>query len=295
MFKGSIVALVTPFTQEGKVDFEKLEALIDWHIDNNTDGIVVFGTTGESPTLTIEEEKEIVARAVKTSKGRIPIIAGSGSNSTQEALHRSLLFEEMGADGLLLITPYYNKTNEEGMKQHFLTVADKVNIPIILYNVPSRTGCQISIPVLKELSLHPNIVAIKEASGDMSYVMQVAKLITDNFSLLSGNDDTIFPLLSVGGTGVISVWANIMPKEVHELVKAFEEGDTAKSLKIQQEHLRLINALFVETNPIPVKNAMNILGFQVGPLRLPLADLSEAHGKFLTEILEDYGEALKWK
>ncbi|MGX6979568.1 4-hydroxy-tetrahydrodipicolinate synthase [Vagococcus elongatus] len=295
MFKGSIVALVTPFTQEGKVDFEKLETLINWHIDNDTDGIVVFGTTGESPTLTIDEEKEIVACAVKTSNGRIPIIAGSGSNSTQEALHRSLLFEGMGVDGLLLITPYYNKTNEEGMKQHFLTVADKVNIPIILYNVPSRTGCQISIPVLKELSLHPNIVAIKEASGDISYVMEVSKLITDDFSLLSGNDDTIFPLLSVGGTGVISVWANIMPKEVHELVKTFEDGDIATSLQIQQNHLQLINTLFVETNPIPVKNAMNMLGFQVGPLRLPLADLSEANEKLLSEVLKSYREALEWK
>ncbi len=286
MIKGSLVALVTPFNLDGSVNYKKLEELVLFHIENNTDGLVILGTTGEASTLTFEEEEEIVKLVIKTADKRIPIIVGSGSNSTQTAIMYSQKYCSMGADALLVITPYYNKTNESGMIKHFTAVADSVDIPVIVYNVPGRTGCSISENVIKVISKHKNIVGIKEASGDMSYVMKVAKYLNDDFVMYSGNDDIIVPILSVGGVGVISVLANIMPKETHDLVFDYLNGDTLKSLNSQIKYLDLINSLFLETNPIPVKCIMNYMGFNVGPLRMPLDIMSEPNFNKLKNELE---------
>lgn len=295
LIKGSLVALVTPFDRNGAVNYQKLAELIEWHIQQKTDGLVVLGTTGEASTLTYEEEQEVLRFTVDLVAKRIPVIAGSGSNDTQTAIAKSLRFEELGADALLVITPYYNKTNDVGMQLHFFAIADQVNIPIILYNVPGRTGCRIEIPVLEKLREHRNIIGIKEASGDISYVMEVSRLLRDDFILLSGNDDSIVPLLSVGATGVISVWANIMPKSVHELVNDYLTGNAENSLKMQRAYLEVVNELFVETNPIPIKFAMNYLGFDVGGLRLPLAELSPKAQINLIKLIQPFEEELKWK
>lgn len=218
MLKGSMVALVTPMDEENRINYPKVAELLEWHIENGTDGLVILGTTGEASTMTFEEEKEFVAFCNDKIAKRVPMIVGSGSNSTATAISNSQAFAELGADYLLVVTPYYNKTNAQGMIRHFESIADSVTVPIIMYNVPSRTGCNITPEVVGKLAKHPNIIGIKEASGDMSYVMNISKYINETFALYSGNDDVIVPLLSVGGTGVISVWANIMPKEVHDLV-----------------------------------------------------------------------------
>ena len=271
--KGSYVALVTPFNPDGTVNYEVLGELIDFHMENKTDGLVILGTTAEAPTLTYEEEEEIVRFTLNKVNKRKPVIVGSGSNSTDTAVTYSKKYEKMGADGLLVITPYYNKTNERGMIHHFTSIADAVNIPVILYNVPSRTGCALSINALKVLKEHKNIVGIKEASGNFSYVAKVAELCDDNFVMLSGNDDQIVPLMSLGGKGVISVWANIMPNTVYELCQACENGNFKLARELQLKYLDVCNHLFIETNPIPVKEAMNFLGFNVGPCRLPLDEM----------------------
>ena len=221
VFSGSMVALVTPFTEDNKVDFEKISQLVKFHLDNQTDAIVALGTTAETPTLTENEKEEIVALVIKEVGGKIPVIVGAGSNNTMHSLELSKKYEKMGADGLLLVSPYYNKANHEGMVKHFETVADEVNIPIILYNVPGRTGCSIPVSVVEVLSKHPKITGIKEASGDISYLMKCAKYVSPEFSLVSGNDDMIIPALSAGGTGVISVFANICPKECHDIVALY--------------------------------------------------------------------------
>ena len=222
--KGSIVALVTPFHADGSVNFEKLRELAEWHIASGTDAILALGTTGESSTMTHEEDDAVLRCVIETAAGRVPVIAGTGSNSTQTMLEKSLRAEALGADGLLLITPYYNKGNPEGICRHFLTVADAVKIPCILYNVPGRTGCAISVENVERLAKHPNICGIKEASGDMSYAMRIAHCIGPDFALWCGNDDITIPLLSIGGSGVISVWANIQPRECHEMVMDYLEG-----------------------------------------------------------------------
>ncbi len=289
MIKGSIVALVTPFREDGSVNFEKLKELVEWHIANKTDGILVLGTTGESSTMTHEEDDSVVDCVIKTANHRIPVIVGAGSNNTQVMKQKSIDYEQMGADGLLLISPYYNKTNDEGMIMHFKTVADAVNIPIILYNIPGRTGCSISEHVVSVLSQHPNIKGIKEASGNLSYAMNISKYLNDDFVMYSGNDDIIVPMLSLGSSGVISVLANIVPKQTHDLVRKYLDGDTKGSLALQQKYLNLIHALFVEVNPIPVKEAMNQMDMSVGGYRLPLTHMTEAHKQQMNKCLKEVG------
>ena len=287
--RGSLVALITPFNEDGSVNFDKLGELIDFHLANSTDALVILGTTGESSTMSHEEDNAVCEYTVKRVAGRIPVIAGSGSNSTQTMLEKSLSYERLGADGLLLITPYYNKTNEEGMYLHFKTVADAVKSPCILYNVPGRTGCSISVANVARLSQHPNIVGIKEASGNMSYAAKVAKYLSDDFAMYSGNDDMIVPLLSIGASGVISVLANIAPKETHQMVFDYLEGRTVDARRAQIELLDVINDLFIEVNPVPVKEAMNLLGMDVGGYRLPLTQMTEAHRETLRSSLAAAG------
>ncbi len=287
--QGSIVALVTPFNQDGTVNFSKLGELVDWHLASGTDAIVALGTTGESATMTDEEDDAVCEYVLKRVAGRIPVIAGSGSNCTATMLAKSLRYQAMGAQGLLIISPYYNKTNEEGMYRHFATVADAVNIPCILYNVPGRTGCSISENVVRRLAGHENIMGIKEASGNMSYATKIARYLNENFVMYSGNDDLIVPILSVGGSGVISVWANIMPRETHDMVMAYLSGDTKAALEAQLKYLELINGLFLEVNPIPVKAALNMMGWEVGPCRMPLYEMSEGAAAKLRTALEKVG------
>lgn len=289
MIKGSMVALVTPFTEDGSVNFKRVRELVEWHIQEGTDAILVLGTTAETPTLTTEEEDEIVRIAIEQNAGRVPIVVGSGSNNTAKAIETSLKYEKMGADALLVISPYYNKANKQGMIQHFLAVADAVNTPIILYNVPARTGISISYEVLEAVCKHKNIVGIKEASGDMSLVAKFSKLIDDNFTIYSGNDDINVPLMSLGGGGVISVLANILPGVSHDMAAAALEGDFVKAREIQLKHMDLINALFIETNPIPVKEAMNMLGLEAGGYRLPLYPMEEKNRAVLKGELEKLG------
>lgn len=289
MIQGSIVALITPFHEDGSVNFEKLKELVEWHIANKTDGILVLGTTGESSTMTHEEDDSVVACVIETVNKRVPVIVGAGSNNTATMLKKSIDYEKMGADQLLLISPYYNKTNEEGMILHFKTVADAVHIPIILYNIPGRTGCSISEHAISVLSKHPNIKGIKEASGNMSYAMNISRYLNDDFVMYSGNDDIIVPMLSLGSSGVISVLANILPKQTHELVKKYLDGDTKGSLALQQQYLDLIHALFVEVNPIPVKEAMNQMGMNAGGYHLPLTEMSENHKELMKQCLEEAG------
>ncbi len=273
--KGSIVALVTPFHEDGSVNYLRLDELVDWHIASGTDGIVVLGTTGEASTISEEECESVLKRVIKKAAGRIPILAGSGSNCTKTMLEKSLRFQDAGADGLLVITPYYNKANEEGMYRHFSTVADVVNIPCILYNVPGRTGCSISENVIARLYKHENILGIKEASGSFSYASQIARYLSDDFHMYSGNDDVIVPMMALGSSGVISVFANILPEIVHTMVMDFLCGDLKKAREAQLKYLDVINNLFIEVNPIPVKAAMNMMGLEAGSLRLPLFEMSD--------------------
>lgn len=286
---GSIVAIVTPFDEAGNPDFEALGNLIDWHLEAGTDGIVSLGTTGESATMTQEEDEEVLRFTIERVAGRIPVIAGSGSNSTQAMLERSVIFEEMGADGLLLISPYYNKANEEGMYQHFKVVADAVNIPCILYNVPGRTGCKIPASVVGRLAQHPMIYGIKEASGDMSYAMNIAQYLSDDFVMYSGNDDIIVPMLSIGASGVISVLANVMPTETHQMVRSYLDGNVEEARKIQLENLDLIHKLFIEVNPIPVKTALGLMGRCGSLMRMPLYQMSENAEAALAAAMREAG------
>lgn len=289
LFKGSAVALVTPFTKDNKVNFDKLAELIEYHIENKTDAIVSCGTTGEATTMSDEEILSVLEFTVKKVNGRIPVIAGTGSNNTMHSVELSLKAEALGVDGLLIITPYYNKANKSGLKKHFITIAESVNIPIILYNVPGRTCMNISPALIAELAQVPNIVAVKEASGDLGQVAEIASLVPEDFAIYSGNDDSIVPLLSLGGHGVISVLANVCPKETHDLVEKYLEGDVEGSRKIQLDLDALIAALFIEVNPIPVKTAMNLLGFEVGDLRLPLDNMDPANLEVLKKELVNAG------
>ena len=289
MIEGSIVALITPMDEQGEVDYDGLERLITFHLSEKTDALLVLGTTGESSTLSSEEEEEILRFTVEKVNGKVPVIAGAGTNATKKTIERVNRFAELGADQVLVITPYYNKTSDDGLLAHFTAIADRSPVPIILYNVPSRTGMTIPIQVLERLAKHPKIIGIKEASGDISYVMAVARLLNETFVLYSGNDDMILPVLSVGGSGVISVWANIKPKQVHDLVSAFNNGNIEKAQAIQLEALPLIHALFSETNPITVKAAMEILGLPAGPLRLPLVSFAEEKKEQLARLLKVKG------
>ena len=287
--KGSIVALITPFHEDGSVNLDALTDLIEWHIAEGTDAILTLGTTGEYPTMTHEEDAAVVEHTIKTVNGRIPVIVGSGSNCTATQLEMSIRYQNMGADALLLIAPYYNKANPEGMYRHFAETADAVHIPCLLYNVPGRTGCSIPVSVVEKLAKHPNIVGIKEASGDMSYAMKIAHCIGPDFALYSGNDDITVPLMSIGGSGVISVYANVMPGMCHQIVVDYLNGKQEQALANHLKYLKLMNDLFIEVNPIPVKSAMNMIGLNVGPMRLPLCEMSEEHQAVLRASLKEAG------
>jgi len=286
-FTGSGVAIVTPFTENG-TNYDELGRLIEMHIANSTDAIIICGTTGEASTMPDAEHLAAIEYTVKKANGRIPVIAGTGSNDTYHAVELSKKAEASGADALLQVTPYYNKCSQKGLVKHFTTIADSVKIPVILYNVPSRTGMQISIDTLKELSKVENIVAVKEASGNISYTAQVAAQVPDLY-IYSGNDDMIVPVMSLGGKGVISVVANILPKETHDICFKFLNGDTKSAAELQLKMLDLINSLFCEVNPVPVKTAMNLLGYNVGPLRMPLCEMEEKNLNRLKKSLSDFG------
>lgn len=288
MFKGSGVALVTPFDENG-VNFDALGKLVDFHLENETDALIVCGTTGESTTMNCEEIISTIEFVVKRVNKKIPVIAGTGSNNTQKSIKLSKRAQEIGVDGVLIITPYYNKCSKKGMIMHFEEIAKSVNIPIILYNVPSRTNVNLTPSVVAELSKIDNIVGIKEASGDLAQVAEIKRLVSDDFFIYSGNDDSIVPLLSVGGHGVISVLANVCPKETHDMIFEYFNGNIEKSMKLQLELKPLIDSLFIEVNPIPVKTAMNLLGFNCGNLRLPLCEIEECNLEILKKELLNRG------
>lgn len=274
-FTGSGVAIITPF-DGNKTDYDALGELIEWHVASGTDAIIVCGTTGEASTMPDEEHLAAIEYTVKKAAGRITVIAGTGSNDTAHAVELSKKAEELGADTLLQVTPYYNKATQKGLIAHFSAVANAVKIPIILYNIPSRTGVSIAIDTLKELAKLDNIVAVKEASGNISYTAKLAAEVPELY-IYSGNDDMILPILSLGGKGVISVLANVMPKETHDMCAAYFNGDAATATKMQLEYLELINNLFIEVNPIPVKTALNLMGKKAGNLRLPLTPMDEGN------------------
>ena len=286
---GSIVALVTPFNADGSVDHGRLRELVEWHVQNKTDAILALGTTGETASTTLEEDIKTFETVVDQVAGRIPVIAGSGSNSSEMQKQKSEIYTKLGAAALLCISPYYVKTNEEGMYRHFMLSADAESAPIILYNVPGRTGCKISPEVVRRLSVHPNVMGIKEASGDMGYAMKIARYLSDDFVMYCGNDDITIPLLSVGASGVISVWANIMPRETHDMVIDWLEGRHEQAVAAQLKYLDLINALFMEVNPIPVKEAMNLMGLKAGAYRMPLYPMAPENRAKLINIMRAAG------
>lgn len=290
IFTGAGVAIVTPFNEKNEVNFEKLQEIIDYQIDNGTDSIIICGTTGESSTLTHEEHIETMKAAVDFTKGRIPVIAGTGSNCTDTAIYLSKEAAKCGADGLLLVTPYYNKATQKGLIEHYTDIARSVDLPIVLYNVPSRTGCNILPETVVALAKSiENIVGIKEASGNISQVAKLMSLAEGRVDLYSGNDDQIVPLLSLGGKGVISVLSNIAPRQTHDIVSKYFDGDYEGSLSIQLKAMPLIEQLFCEVNPIPVKMAMNLMGMGVGSLRKPLTPMEECHAINLAKAMKDFG------
>ena len=288
VFTGSGVAIVTPMQEDGSVHYEKLGELLDWQISEGTDAIIIAGTTGESPVLNHEEHCKVVDYTVKKVNHRVPVIAGTGSNHTDYALELSKEAEVSGADALLMVTPYYNKTSQRGLIEHYTYVADRVNTPIILYNVPSRTGVNILPETYQALSKHPNIVAAKEANGNIASVAHTMALCGDDLDIYSGNDDQIVPLMSLGGKGVISVLSNVLPKETHEMAAACLKGDFKTAAQMQLRYFDLVSALFMDVSPIPVKDAMNQLGLAVGSCRLPLVPLSEAAHEKLASVLRQY-------
>ncbi|MGL6065229.1 MAG: 4-hydroxy-tetrahydrodipicolinate synthase [Fusobacteriaceae bacterium] len=289
IFTGSGVALITPFKENKEVNFEKLNELLTFQIENKTDAIIINGTTGEASTLSEEEQLELIDRTVKFVGKKIPVIAGTGSNNTAHAIKLSCEAQKLGVDGLLVITPYYNKTNTKGLVEHFKKIASAVNIPIILYNVPGRTGMSISMEVLEELKDVKNIVGIKEASGDMTYAMNIARIFNDRYDIYSGNDDIILPMTSIGGKGVISVLANVLPLDTHNIVYNYLEGRVQEAKELQLRLNGFVHSLFIETNPIPVKRALNILGWKVGGYRLPLYEMSESASKIMEKEMKKIG------
>ena len=275
IFTGAGVAIVTPMNADGSVNYEAMGQLIEQQVTGGTDAIIVCGTTGESSTLTDEEHRRVIQFTVAQVNHRIPVVAGTGSNDTAYCLELSQEAQKMGVDGLLLVTPYYNKCSQKGLIRHYLTVADAVDLPMILYSVASRTGVNILPETLKELSKHPNIVAVKEASGSISQVAKIRHLCGDDLDVYSGNDDQIVPLLSLGGIGVISVLSNLMPKETHDICQLYFDGKVQESAALQLKLLDLINNLFADVNPIPVKEALNMMGFPAGPCRMPLCEIDD--------------------
>ena len=288
LFKGCGTAIATPFTEDG-INFEEFRKLIEFQIEQGVDSIIVCGTTGESSTMSEEEKKQTIKFAIDTVNKRIPVIAGTGTNNTKSAIEMSKYAESVGADGLLIVTPYYNKTTQAGLIAHYSAIASEVSIPIILYSVPSRTGVNITPETCLELSKIENIVAIKEASGNISQVAKIASLCKDNLNIYSGNDDQIVPLLSLGGIGVISVLSNIEPKFTHTMVENYMNGNVKEACEAQLKCLPLVDALFCEVNPIPVKEALNILGYNYGIPRLPLISLSENGKQKLEKAMKDFG------
>ena len=293
LFTGSGVALITPFDENGDVNYSRLREILEFHVINHTDAIIVTGTTGEGSTLSDEEKISVIEFTVDIINSRITVIAGTGSNDTRHAVEFSKRVEKLGVDGLLVVTPYYNKGNENGIYEHYKAIAEGVKIPVILYNVPSRTGVNLSIPLLKRLAQIENITALKEASGNISYVAEVAREVPE-LDIYSGNDDMVVPVLSLGGKGVISVSANIIPDISHDMTASFLKGDVKKARELQLKYNDLVNALFLETNPVPVKEAMNFLGYEVGNCRLPLGAMNESNRVRLTDILTAH-EVTGWK
>ena len=293
LFTGSGVALITPFDENGDVNYSRLREILEFHVINHTDAIIVTGTTGEGSTLSDEEKISVIEFTVDIINSRIPVIAGTGSNDTRHAVEFSKRVEKLGVDGLLVVTPYYNKGNENGIYEHYKAIAEGVKIPVILYNVPSRTGVNLSIPLLKRLAQIENITALKEASGNISYVAEVAREVPE-LDIYSGNDDMVVPVLSLGGKGVISVSANIIPDISHDMTVSFLKGDVKKARELQLKYNDLVNALFLETNPVPVKEAMNFLGYEVGNCRLPLGAMNESNRARLIDILTAH-EVTGWK
>jgi len=293
LFTGSGVALITPFDENGEVNYSRLREILEFHVINHTDAIIVTGTTGEGSTLNDEEKISVIEFTVNIINNRIPVIAGTGSNDTRHAAEFSKRVEKLGVDGLLVVTPYYNKGNENGIYEHYKAIAEGVKIPVILYNVPSRTGVNLSIPLLKRLAQIENITALKEASGNISYVAEVAREVPE-LDIYSGNDDMVVPVLSLGGKGVISVSANIIPDISHNMTVSFLKGDVKKARELQLKYNDLVNALFLETNPASIKEAMNFLGYEVGNCRLPLGVMEEANRRKLTDILIAH-EVTGWK
>lgn len=290
VFTGAGVAIVTPFKDNGEVDYEKFAEMVEYQIENGTDAIIVCGTTGESSTLTHEEHLDVIRYCVEKVNGRIPVIAGTGSNCTDTAIYLSTEAEKYGVDGLLLVTPYYNKATQKGLYQHFKAVADSVKVPVILYNVPSRTGCNIAPETVVKLCTEvENIVGVKEASGNLSQVVKLMSLSDGKVDLYSGNDDQITPLLALGGKGVISVLSNVAPRQTHEICAKFFAGDVAGSCAEQLRAIPLCNALFCEVNPIPVKKALNLQGRGAGILRMPLCEMEEENAVKLEKAMKDYG------
>ena len=288
VFRGAGVAIITPFTETG-VNYTELGRIIEDQIAGGTDAIVITGTTGESATMTDAEHREAIRYTVEQVKGRIPVVAGTGSNETSYAIELSKYAEQVGADALLLVTPYYNKCTQNGLIAHYTKIADSVNIPAILYNVPSRTGVNIKTETYAALAKHPRIVGVKEASGDLSAILRMRAATGDDFAVYSGNDDQIVPILSLGGSGVISVLSNIAPKATHDICQHYFDGNAAEAGRMQVAYADLIDALFCEVNPIPVKTAMRRLGYDAGPLRMPLTEMESANAAKLDAALRAHG------
>ena len=287
IFEGSAVALVTPFTKDG-INFSALKRLLDFQLGNGTDALVICGTTGEPATMTLEEKHSVMKYAVDYVAGRKPVILGTGGNNTSSVIAESKYAQSLGADALLIVTPYYNKCSQDGLVKHFFAVADAVDLPIIIYNVPSRTGVNITPATLARLAEHPNIQAIKEASGNISQIAEMARLVKGKMDLYSGNDDQIVPILSLGGKGVISVLANVAPQAAHDICASYLAGDVKTACDLQLHYNPLNSALFSDVNPIPVKTALNLMGFEAGPLRLPLSDMSVQGEEALRKVLQSY-------
>lgn len=290
IFEGAGVALVTPFKANGDVNYDKLEEILEEQIAGGTDAIVICGTTGEASTMSPEEHLSVIKYGCEVVKGRIPVVAGTGSNCTREAVYMSQKAEEAGADGVLLVTPYYNKATQNGLIAHFTTIAEAIKIPALLYHIPGRTGVTMKPETIVSLCKNvPNIVGVKEASGNFSSIATMMNMADGCIDVYSGNDDQIVPLLSMGGKGVISVLSNVAPKQTHDICQKFFEGDVKGSLQMQLDAIPLVSALFSEVNPIPVKAAMNMMGKEVGPLRLPLTEMEDAHKEVLKQAMKSYG------
>ena len=291
IFKGAGVAIITPMHEDGSVNYEKLEEILEFQIANSTDAIIICGTTGESSTMTHGEHLKTIKFAVDKVAKRVPVIAGTGSNCTETAIMMSKEAASYGVDALLVVTPYYNKATQKGLIAHYTAIANAVpETPIIMYNVPSRTGCNLQPATVAALVKNvKNIVGIKAASGDLSQIAKMMSLAGEDLELYSGNDDQILPILSLGGLGVISVLSNVAPKQTHDIVMKFMEGDTREATRLQLEAIPLVNALFCEVNPIPVKTAMNMMGMEVGPLRMPLCEMEESNKEILAKAMKDYG------